>query len=110
MRCVENSLKASQDLLVETLLNLGPAAKVLNDAVEFREANDLAIAVVTNVCYSSEEEEVMLTHRGERDVLLEDDRVLSHWKGGASGEVLRLKARAELLHIHLGDTVRSLSD
>jgi hypothetical protein len=105
---IEDLLQAAEDLLVEALLNLRASCEVLNDSVELRETDDLAIGEVADMCDATEEEEVVLTHGGEWDVALEDDRVGRHRESGASREVIRLEAGTELLHVHLGYTVRSL--
>jgi hypothetical protein len=105
---VEYLLQTAQDLLIQALLDLRTSSEILDDAVEFGETNDLSIAEVADMSHSSEKEEVMLAHRGEGDVFLEDHGVLGNREGGACREILWHKASAELLHIHLGHAVRCL--
>ena len=59
---VEYLLKASQYLLVETLLDLWAATEVLNDAVQLGKTDHLPVAVVTDLGNSGEQQEVVLTH------------------------------------------------
>jgi len=106
--CVEDLLQAAQDLLVQALLDLRAATEILDDAVELGKANNLAVGVVADMGHTTEEQEVVLAHRGEGYVALENDRVLSHRESGACWKVVCIQARAKLLHVHLGDTVRSL--
>ena len=108
--CVEHLLQAAEDLLVQALLDLRASREVLHDTVELGETDDLAVGEIAYVCDSAEQEEMMLAHRSEWDVLLEDHRVRSHRESGARGEVLGLQASTKLLHVHLGHTVRSLLD
>lgn len=72
MLSVEDLLETAKDLLVKALLNLRTPCKVLNDAIELGEANNLAVGEVTNMSNTTEEEEVVLAHRGERNIFLED--------------------------------------
>lgn len=54
MLSVEDLLKAAENLLVETLLNLRASCEVLNDSVELRETNDLAVGEVTDMSNTTE--------------------------------------------------------
>jgi len=70
---VEDLLEAAEDLLVEALLDLRASREILDDTVQLGEADDLPVGEVAHVGHATEEQEVVLTHRGEGDVLLEDN-------------------------------------